>query len=65
MFNICNNSNTLMVFLIIKYAINITCILVPLILIYRSIVPCFKSVMSGEPITKELAGLVKSFIAGF
>lgn len=65
LFNLCGESGTLMVFVIIKIVISIVFTIIPIILIYRSIVPCVKCVMSGEPLTKELGPLIKSFISGF
>lgn len=65
LFNLCDNSGILMVFLIIKYTLQIVCVVVPIILIFRSIVPFFKTITSGESITKELKPLITSFVAGF
>ncbi|MDE5888704.1 MAG: M23 family metallopeptidase, partial [Bacilli bacterium] len=65
LFNLCSQSGTLMVFVIIKILFSIIFTIIPLILIYRSIVPCVKCVINGEPFTKELGSLIKSFISGF
>lgn len=62
-FNICNNSGILTMFLILKYAFSILCIVLPIIMMYRVLVPMFKVVLSGNKITDELSGIFKSFIA--
>lgn len=62
--NICNESGYLMVFLILKYAFNIICTLIPLIIIYRCMVPLFKTVTSGKEFTGEIGPMIKSIIAG-
>lgn len=62
-FNICTNSNILTLFLILKYLFTIICILLPIIMMYRILVPLFKVVISGDKLTNELSGVFKSFIA--
>lgn len=62
--DICNQSEFLTVFLILKYAFNILCTIIPLILIYRCTVPLFKAVTSGKEFSGELGPIVKSIIAG-
>lgn len=64
LFNICNESGFLTVFLILKYAFSILCTVIPLILIYRCIVPLFKAVYSGKEFSGELGPIVRSIIAG-
>ena len=64
LFEMCNDSGILTVFLIIKYIFNIICTIIPLILIYRCFVPLFKSVTSGKDFNSELGPIVKSIIAG-
>ena len=64
LFDICNNYNFLTVFLLIKYLFSIICTIVPLILIYRCIVPFFKTVIFGNEFTGDFSSIVKSIIAG-
>lgn len=64
LFEICNDSGILTVFLILKYLFSIICTIVPLILIYRCFVPLFKAVTSGKEFSGELGPIVKSLIAG-
>lgn len=61
--DICNDSGFLMVFLILKYAFNIICTIIPLILIYRCIVPLFKAVVSGKDFSGDIYPVIKSFFA--
>lgn len=63
LFSLCSDSGILTFFLIIKYIFNIICIFLPLILIYRCIVPLFKSVISGKEFSGEFGSMVKSLIA--
>ena len=62
--DICNQSGFLTVFLILKYVFSILCTVIPLILIYRCIVPLFKAVTSGKEFHGELGPIIKSIIAG-
>ena len=64
LFEMCNDSGILTVFLILKYLFNIICTIIPLILIYRGFVPLFKAVTSGKEFSGELGPIVKSIIAG-
>ena len=64
LFDICNDSGFLTVFLILKYLFSIICTVIPLILIYRCIVPLFKAVTSGKEFSGELGPIVRSIIAG-
>lgn len=64
LFEMCNDSGILTVFLILKYLFNIICTIIPLILIYRCFVPLFKAVTSGKEFSGELGPIVKSIIAG-
>ena len=64
LFDICNQSSFLIVFLILKYAFSIICTIIPLILIYRCLVPLFKAVTSGKEFSGEIGPIVKSLIAG-
>lgn len=61
---ICSSSNMLMLFMIIKYAINIACILVPLIVMYNTIVPMLKSVISPDELKKQIPQIAKTIISG-
>ena len=61
--NLCEEPGFLYVLLIIKYLITILKILVPIILMYRAIVPFVKCIISGKELTKELNGIIKSIIA--
>ena len=61
--NLCEEPGFLYVLLIIKYLITILKILVPIILMYRAIVPFVKCIISGKELTKELNGVFKSTIA--
>ena len=63
LFDLCVDSGFLSVFLILKYAFNIICIILPLVIIYRCISPLFKAVLSGKEFSGEFAGIVKSIIA--
>lgn len=62
-FNLCEEPGFLYALLIINYLIVILKILVPLILMYRAMIPLAKVAISGKELTKELSGLVKSVIA--
>lgn len=64
LFEICNDSGILTLFLVIKYLFNILCTIIPLILIYRCIVPLFKEVISGKDFSGEFSPIFKSVIAG-
>ncbi len=61
--NICTNPNVLTVFLILKYAFNIICILVPIILMIRFIFILFPVITSGEKLNETVGKMVKSAIA--
>ena len=63
LFTICTNSGVLTLFLILKYLFTFICILLPIIMMYRILVPLFKVVISGNKITDEISGIFKSFIA--
>lgn len=61
---LCNSSGPLTIFLIIKILFSIICTIVPLIIMYRFFVAMFKTVMSGDAITKELTNVVTATILG-
>lgn len=62
--NLCSNSNILMVFLIIKYGLSIVCTIVPIIVIFNTIVPIFKSVITPAELQKQIVPIVKTILAG-
>lgn len=62
--DLCNNSNILMVFLILKYAFSIVCTIIPIIVMYNTIAPLFKSVINPSDLTKQILPIVKSILAG-
>lgn len=62
-FNFCTEPNVLLLFLILKYAFHILCILLPIIIMYRIFVPMFKVVISGDKLTQEFSPIVKSILA--
>ncbi len=62
--NICTNSNILQFFLILKYAINIICIIIPIIVMVNAFSQLFKVIISGEKLNEKIAPIVKSTIAG-
>ena len=61
--NLCATSGGLTVFLIIKYTINIVCILVPIILMYKSISALVPVVISGQKLNEKISSIIKSTIA--
>ncbi len=61
--NICTNPNVLTVFLILKYAFNIVCIVVPIILMIRFITILFPVIISGDKINETVGKMAKSAIA--
>lgn len=61
--NLCSNSGILNAFLIIKVVSNIVCILLPILIMFRSFSAMFKVVLSGKDINKEILSVIKSVIA--
>ena len=61
--NICINPDVLTVFLILKHAFNITCILVPIILMVKFISILAPVIISGDKINETVGKMVKSAIA--
>lgn len=61
--NMCTNPNILTVFLILKYAFNIICVLVPIILMVRFILILFPVIISGDKINETVSKMAKSAIA--
>lgn len=64
LFELCNDSGMLTVFLVLKYLFSIICIIIPLLLIYRCVVPLFKTVTSGKEFNGDLGPMFKSLVAG-
>lgn len=62
--NLCTTSGVLTLFLILKYAFEIICTLVPIILIIRCIITLFPVIISGDKIKERLVSILKTFIAG-
>ena len=60
---ICNNSYFLIIFLIIKYVFNIVCTIIPFVLMYRTAVPLFQSVVSGKEFSGDISSIFKSLIS--
>ena len=60
---LCDRSSMLYVFLVIKIFINIICVIVPIIFLYRAILPFFNVTVKGKEIKGELVQLLKSFVA--
>lgn len=63
LFSICNNSGILTLFLFLKYAFKIVCILLPIIIIVRLFISMYKSVISGNKLSDNLYVVFKNFIA--
>lgn len=61
--SICTNPNVLTVFLVIKYAFNIICTLVPIILLIRIIFIFAPVIISGEKINETIGKIAKSIVA--
>ena len=64
-FNFCENPDFLYLFLVLNIAFKIVTILVPIIVMYRAIVPFAKAVISGEETSKYFPGIMKSIFAAF
>ena len=62
--HLCTNSNILLVFLILKYVLSIVCTIVPLIVVFNTIRPLFKTVITAEAIQNQIMPIVKSLISG-
>jgi len=62
--NICQNSNILTVFLILKYTLSIVCTVIPIIVIYSAISPAFKGVLKPDEVKKMIGPIIRSLIAG-
>lgn len=62
-FSFCMEPNILFLFLFLKYAFNILCILIPIIMMYRVLVPMIKVVISGDKLNQEFSSIIKSFFA--
>ena len=65
MINLCENSYFLSFLLIIKYLLCVICIIVPIIIIYKSISLMVKTVINGNNLNEYIPSIAKSFIAGF
>jgi len=62
--NVCKSSDLLLLFVILKYVFSITCTIIPFIVMYRTIVPLFNSVITAKKVTEHLLPITKSLIAG-
>ena len=62
-YDLCNNSSILRLFLLLSYVFKILCVLLPLLLMFKCFQTCYKHVVSGEPISKSLPDIAKKFIA--
>ena len=63
--NFCQNPDFLYLFLILNIAFKIVTILIPIIVMFRAIVPFAKAVISGEETSKYFPGIMKSIFAAF
>ncbi len=61
--NICTNPDILTVFLILKYAFHIVCIIVPIILMIKLISILTPVIISGEKLNESVSKIVKSAIS--
>ena len=61
--NICTNPDILTVFLILKYAFHIVCIIVPIILMVKLISILTPVIISGEKLNESVSKMVKSAIS--
>jgi hypothetical protein len=61
----CDTSYSMHVFLIIKVVMDIVCVVVPVIIVIRAIIPFFRASVGGESIKELIPSLVKSFVASF
>lgn len=62
--NLCKGSHVLTLFLIIKYFISITFIVVPIIITIRAMIPFFQLIISGNDIKEAVLPVIKSIVAG-
>ena len=61
----CDTSYSMHVFLIIKVVMNIVCVVVPVIMVIRAIIPFFRASIGSEAIKELMPSLIKSFVASF
>lgn len=63
LFDLCNNSGILTVFLVIKILLSIICIILPIIIMFKAFSSMLKIVINGKDFSSELMQLVKSTVA--
>ncbi len=61
----CDKSTGLHVVYMVKVAITTICILVPIIMIFRTMMPFLSAIINKEKIKEDLSTLLKSFVAAF
>lgn len=65
MFNLCTNSSTLTIFLLIKYILKIICIIIPFFVLFNAISSLTKTIIKGENLKEPINNFIKSLISSF
>ena len=60
---LCDTSGSMMVIYIIKLFLSIICTVLPVLFIYRSFVPFFKTAIGSISMNEQIGPLIKSFVA--